>query len=384
MLTNRSDHTATLLLDGKVLIAGGMNQHSLASAELYDPNTGTWTETGSMMVARAYHTATLLPSGKVLVAGGATCDSALHCTYLASAELYDPQTGTWASAGRMHDARITHTATLLSSGKVLVVGGYGADNTSLGGELYDPRTDAWVATSAMIANRSFHTATLLPNRQVLVAGGCLDADCGTVFSSAELYDPATNMWTATSSMTMARAYHTATLLTDGRVLVTGGEDRSSAELYSPDIRRWTATSSMASDRHSQTATLLSDGQVLVVGGLDDDNTALSSAELYVPRSPLLPLTIRIPAYAVLSDGPLPLSLTTTPGALVIITLRIRSGNGAILYRTGFQGIADVQGHFTHALGCAYLPTKPVPAILTVTVRTGRGAATKTVTVTLAH
>ena len=163
----RYGHTATLLSNGKVLVAGGGGTSGyLASAELYDPASGTWTATGSFSTARAFHTATLLPNGNVLVAGGFNGGA----NALTSAELYDPASGTWAATGSLNTARHSHTATLLQNGMVLVAGGY--DGTSLAStELYDPASGTWSATGSLNAARWSHTATSLQNGKVLVAGG---------------------------------------------------------------------------------------------------------------------------------------------------------------------------------------------------------------------
>ena len=263
LVTARYGHTATLLPNRQVLVAGGL--YFLASAELYDPTTGVWTATGSMTTVRVSHTATLLPNGRVLVAGGD-----FQWPYSANAELYDPATGMWRATGSMTTIRVSHTATLLPNGRVLVAGGYW-DALLASAELYDPATRVWTATGSMATVRWGHTATLLPNGQVLVAGGRGRNNPPDSLASAELYDPASGMWTVTGSMATGRWQHTATLLPNGQVLVAGGLNRhhgylASAELYDPATGVWTATGDLASARELHTATLLPNGQVLVAGG----------------------------------------------------------------------------------------------------------------------
>jgi N-acetylneuraminic acid mutarotase len=278
MAATRNLHTATLLPSGKVLVTGGrVGVVSLASAEVYDPGTGTWASAGSMATARTAHTATVMPNGKVLVAGGFN-NNGSTLDVLASAEVYDPGTGTWAATGSMTSGRDLHTATLLPNGKVLVAGGQGPTGLSItSAELYDPETGTWAATGSMVANRDSQTATLLPNGKVLVAGGEYTA----TIASAEVYDPGTGTWAATGSLASARLAHTATLLPNGRVLVVGGVASgalASVEVYDPGTGSWAATGSMAAARSSHTATLLPNGQVLVVGGVASG--ALASVEVY--------------------------------------------------------------------------------------------------------
>jgi hypothetical protein len=235
----REFHTATLLPDGRVLIAGGMNWDLMtvaASAELYDPATGTFSPTGPMATARAAHTATLLADGRVLITGGEYLDGGTNWAYLSSAELYDPKTGKFSPSGSMVDNRFNHTATLLSNGRVLIAGGYGEIAGGYGeavldsAELYDPETGRFSPTGAPTDSRVGHTATLLDDGRVLIAGG------GSFSDSAELYDPKTGTFIQTGPMTNNRYNHAATLLQDGRVLVAGGllsAALASAELYDP-------------------------------------------------------------------------------------------------------------------------------------------------------
>jgi hypothetical protein len=235
MTRARHDQAATLLPNGKVLVSGGVDVLPLASAELYDPANETWSATGSLITQRAHHSSTLLPNGKVLIAGG---DTGYGNTAWASAELYDPASGTWTATGSLGVPRYSHSAILMSDGRVLVIGGLDRANDFhplASAELYDPATGTWTATGSLSTARGRSTATLLPNGKVLVAGGDIDHG-GPVLASAELYDPASGIWTSTGSLATARTYHSAALLPSGKVLIAGGYDGnnnilSSAELY---------------------------------------------------------------------------------------------------------------------------------------------------------
>ncbi|MGF6810154.1 N-acetylneuraminic acid mutarotase [Paraburkholderia sp. Clong3] len=280
MNLGRYQHTATVLPDGQVLVAAGYNKRALTSAELYDPASDTWSQTGNLVVPRELHTATLLPNGKVLVAGGYNNGGG---TSQSSAELYDPATGTWSQTGGMSQARDSHTATLLSNGMVLVAGGEGNAGLLSSAELYDPATGTWSQTGNLLVQRQQHTATLLPNGKVLVAGG---AGSGGRLSSAELYDPATGTWSQTGSLGQVRNIYAATLLPDGKVLAAGGYNGtaalSTAELYDPATGTWSQTGSMSQARYYLTATLVPDGRVLVAGGIAQ--RTLASDELYDPAT----------------------------------------------------------------------------------------------------
>ena len=293
----RSDHTATLLANGRVLVAGGATVWNLPvkSAELYDPNTARWSNTGNLIGPRYGHTATLLQNGTVLIAGG-TNDPELF-SFLTSAELYDPGTGTWSGSGNLNTERYHHTATLLPNGKVLVAGGYNWSFQSLSSaELYDPTTGTWTNTGSLNIDRTDHTATLLPNGKVLVAGGYNVGDKGfNTLNSAELYDPATGAWTVTGSLNSARSDHSAVLLSNGKVLVAAGQIFASwplitlneAELYDPTAGSWSFTANLGTARRNHTATMLLNGSVLVAGG--DNQGQLNSAELY--ESPGIGMTV---------------------------------------------------------------------------------------------
>jgi Galactose oxidase, central domain/Kelch motif len=321
----RSDHSATLLPNGKVLVAGGftasISYSNLASCELYDPASGTWTATGSLATKRSGHTITLLATGKVLVAGGFGDNGRLK-----SAELYDPATGNWTTTGSLATARDSSTATLLSNGKVLAVGGV-SDNgppafNLASAELYDPATGTWAPTGSLAVPRVSHTATLLPNGKVLVAGG-FNSNDGSL-ASAELYDPAIGTWAPTGSLGVTHTGHTATLLPNGKVLVVAGQTNGSpsaiAELYDPATGTWTGAGSLATARESHTATLLTNGKVLVAGGRNGA-VVLASCELYDPSAPPPPTPTPTP--------------TPTPARSLNISTRARVQTGDNVMIGGF-------------------------------------------------
>lgn len=297
LITARYDHTATLLNDGTVLVAGGYgaSSNALNTAEIYDPVTTLWTPAGNMGVARRDHTATLLANGNVVQIGGGG-DAAAND--LNSVEIYTPSgtagtAGTWATyLSILSTPRSYHTATLLLGGKILVVGGGGLTNTN---ELYDPSSPLTVAAVPPTANdisstgRYSHTATLLQDGRVLITGGFANSviGAGSVLASAELCDATGTTMTPTTSLATGRYLHTATLLNDGRVLVVGGIDSTghevaSAELFDPASQTWMAAASLSTARFGHIATLMPNGQVLVMGGSNASNPSLSSAELYIP------------------------------------------------------------------------------------------------------
>ncbi len=276
MSSKRAAHTATLLNDGKVLIAGGFiaGGGSLPSAELFDPETNTFASVGNMTTARSSHTANVLSDGKVLIAGG------YHGDYLTTFEIYDPATRRFVLAGQMVSPRSGHIAIKFDDGKILIAGGVGTGWTFLkSAEIYDPRTGRFAATGEMSIERESHTATLLKNGKVLITGGHKDRRSNVkIFASAEIFDPKNGRFTATGNLTVKRHKHEATLLTDGRVLIIGGSDErdgdgayQNAEIY--DVAKGNFTSvanKMVSARYKLqgTAVVLSGGKVLIAGGSD--------------------------------------------------------------------------------------------------------------------
>jgi Galactose oxidase, central domain len=345
MASARQRHTATLLVNGRVLVTGGTNATgSVATAELFNPALGTFARTGSMTTARVGHSATLLSSGSVLVTGGQNATGTL-----ATAELFNPATGSFVRTGSMKTARVGHTATLLNNGRVLIAGGGTAK-----AEIFNPTTGQFTVLKNMSAVRTGHTATLLTDGRVLLAGGTDSS--GTALG--DLFDPATNtfsqsatggtqnLWLsanllkdgsvflvggeftallsggstrcclygpdssslgvlfessnqsffAAAHLSTSRAFHTATLLGNGNVLVAGGANihsiarglsvlttvtpLASAVLFNPISKTFTTTSNLVVARSWHTATVLKNGSVLVVGGVDTKGNVLSTAELY--------------------------------------------------------------------------------------------------------
>ena len=306
--TARGGHTATLLPDGGVLVVGGetaldgpipingSNCAVVATAEIYDPLADTWTTIAGMTIARAFHTATPLPDGRVLVAGGvASCGDMVGTN---TAELFDPKDRTWSAAAPPTLGRVSHTATLLPDGTVLMVGGTLAVPTA---ERYDPKANVWVDAGGLRFARNDHTATLLPSGKVLVVGGVPDFAIPLLPVAVEIYDPLSNLWSISSGLPprTARWAHTATVLPDGNVLFAGGLHDTSLSifgtatagtaLYDPLADQWTARwqSGLTQVRYgSPTATLLDSGRVLVVGGRGPDSRspASTSVEIYDPAT----------------------------------------------------------------------------------------------------
>lgn len=304
MSAPRTYHTATLLKDGRVLVAGGMNRmgSALKSAELFDPRFGKWTPTGSMAEGRYNATATLLPNGRVLIAGGSSTPEGYagagqehhEEVSLDTAELYDPATGTFSPAGKservfditsgkflerasMTTARREHTATLFTAGplagQVLIAGGIGDKEKPIqGAELYDPATNRFTPTGSMAVARAYQTATALRDGRVLMAGGTDASD--QALATGEIYDPATGKFSlAAGPMVHARFRQTATLLGDGSVLLAGGASNQGvlalAEIFDPHTNKFHATANMLDFRMAAGAVLLHNGEVFIAGGYNN-------------------------------------------------------------------------------------------------------------------
>lgn len=287
MTTPRAIFSATLLQNGKVLIAGGYNGPSIvSSAELYDPVAGTFTPTGNLTVARYGHRATLLDNGKVLISGGVT---GAGDTGLATAELYDPAAGTFTSTGSMSWARFGHSSTLLADGRVLVAGGLRVipeqnSETLESAELYNPTTNVFSTTGGMGVPRVGHAAVRLAAGAVFVTSGSVD----TGESSDIGYIPAEGFFTTIGPLVPHIVAKTATLLNGNTVLMAGGMEletpRKDAEVFDPADLSYTPVGPLNQARRSHGAVRLQNGKVLVVGGAGAAG-ALSSAELYDPNAP---------------------------------------------------------------------------------------------------
>jgi N-acetylneuraminic acid mutarotase len=312
---------SAVLGDGRVLVVGGSSGTSSSAAvgyaELFDPRSGHWTVTTEMLQARAYPTAVALPDGSALVVGGS-----LHGAPLDTTERYYPGSGAWVAAGRMHVARTHTTATLLHDGRVLVVGGGAVGSPSFATtnrvDLYDPETGTWTEAASMSVARGLHTATLLPDGRVLVAGGSSKTygTKGVVTAAAEIYDPATDAWHTVAPMAVKRYVHSAAILPDGRVLVAGGwsytgstdPSLSTAEIFDPASNSWSATASMAGGRAEYRLAILRDGRVLVAGGVTPNYKTIATAEIYDPETGSwsatgkLAVAVMWPVLAVLPDG----------------------------------------------------------------------------------
>jgi len=281
MAERRVGQIAVLLRSGKVLVAGGWTGHGgTDSAEVYDPQTGRFTAIAKMTARRGRPCATMLPTGDVLITGGEDHDG--PDGRLASAEIFHAATLSFQATGSMHHARVAHTSTLLNSGKVLIVGGKG-ESLIASAELYDPRTGTFSEAGSLIAARYKHTAGLLPDGRVLIAGGSDERDWSGNLNSAEVYDPGTGKFAPASSLNDSRFKlpEEAVQVQAGKLLVAGGSRE--AEIFDPESGKFLVVSGQMSDRwHYMTETRLRDGSVLLAGGYPDSDQATAQTWIYRP------------------------------------------------------------------------------------------------------
>jgi hypothetical protein len=282
MLMARVGHAAVLLRSGKVLIAGGWIGHGVTDeAELYDPATGRFTEIARMTTKRGRPEATLLRDGNVLVTGGGADTDGPGST-IGSAEIFDAATLKFRPTGAMHHARIAHSATLLPDGRVLIAGGRGSE-VSASAELYDPKSGIFRETGRMVTARYKHTAGLLPDGRVLLAGGSDERDWKGTLSSVEIYDPQHATFSSAASLHDARFKlpDVAVQLRSGLLLVAGGARQ--AEVYDERTGKFAVVDGNTGDaRHYMSETLLSDGRVLLTGGYATTPEATAQTWIYRP------------------------------------------------------------------------------------------------------
>jgi len=286
---------------GKVLIAGGTDNTGYGdfdSCELYDPDTGRWSFTGELGIARRSASLTVLGDGRVLIAGGGH-GPPTNDRFLASAEIYDPQTATWSPAGDMATPREGHWAVRLLDGRVMVGGGeQPGGGMATTAEIYDPQTGRWSPAGRMAEGRVTPAAVVLPDGRVLVVGGW-NGKVGTelvIYASAEAYDPARGQWSLVTPMNLARNALSAHLLRNGSVAVVGGANKDSevqaaVETYDPLADKWTLGPPWPDPRRTHVAITLDDGSVLVTGGWIIDPVSgqlvgtVGSDRYYAPRRP---------------------------------------------------------------------------------------------------
>jgi len=329
-------HTASALADGRVLVTGGDGEGVgvLSTTELYDPAKNAWSTGATMTTRRAQHTATTLQDGRVLVIGGrSTADTA---TSSSTAELFDPKTGTWSAAGAMTLRRVDHTATLLPSGKVLVVGGADEANFHSDAELWDPGSRTFAAAGALSSGRVFHSATLLGTKVVVAAGYEVDP-----LSTTEIYDATSGAWSAGPALAAVHSEHAAVALDATHLLVIGGfSDPSTFSNVTEVLNVATGTAvkvgPLESPRANGQALLLPSGQALTVCGRDSGG-AVGRAELYDTTSERWS-----------SAGPLTgkrdrCAIAPLPGGKVLVT----GGVGAI----GYYSAAEIYSPAAAAAAC---------------------------------
>jgi hypothetical protein len=272
----RTRHTATLLKNGKILIAGGSVEGDdfALDEEIVDPLTGASSWAAPLHTARQDHSATLLQDGRVLVVGGYNA----WLQWVTDAEIYDPQSNSWTVIPPLFPHGTAHTATLMQDGRVLIAGGcIGGYHCTEKVEIFDPRANLWIEAAPLASDRMFHTAQLLNNGRVLVAGGITAYNEIPVDGTAILYHPETNTWSETAPMAFPRYGSQSIKLPSGDVLVAGGvvpqtdppSMSNAVEVYDPVSNSWRTVSSLVSPRFAFVLRLLANGQVLAIAGTRD-------------------------------------------------------------------------------------------------------------------
>jgi hypothetical protein len=308
--------SAVRLLDGRVLVVGGYGRAdggALDTAEVFDPGTGTWTPTDPLGTPRVLLTASLLPDGRVLVTGGSH-----HAAAHASTEIWDPATGTWSAAAPMSVARFAHSAARLLDGRILVTGGNASTASPVAttaAEIYDPVTGSWSATGSLLHPRQTHASVLLADGRVLVVGG--DAGSPGLYkgtTTCQVWSPVTGVFSAAASMTAPRGQHAAVRLLDGRVLTVGGNSNAtgfpitSAEVYDPAIDLWESAGTTASGGTFPALAALSDGRALALGGQPTGSSPSAAADVFDPATGAFAPTVSMahprmgPSATTLADG----------------------------------------------------------------------------------
>jgi N-acetylneuraminic acid mutarotase len=380
---------AVLLGNGKVLLAGGYNCDangncaSLKSAEIYDPNSNSFSSAGDMTIDRYGHTMTLLANGKVLIAGGETCSSSTSCTALSSAELYDPVAGSFTGIVPLNAARFNASAAFMpDSGKVLIVGGFNGSTYPAAAELYDPVAGTFSTSGSLNTPRANATATWLENSgdMVLIAGGSTCNSPGCPTASTEYYQ--NGYFYFLGDMTVPRLNQTATVLTNGQLYLAGGFDScvsscvsdATSELYNPQTYSFTSSQALTIGRSGHTATLLTDGSLLLIGGINNGVT-LASTDSYQPSSLALPEITSITITP--SSSPLAVGSTLQLVATGYLNSNSLGTLQPVIWNSSSPSVASV----SNAAGSAGIVSALSAGTTTITASLGTISATAQITVT---